>query len=167
MIYFITFTCYGCHLHGHESGSVDFSQRQFGGRLLEPNPQRVARERQRMNQTPYELDESRREVVLQALQKRCRERKWNLLAAHVRSTHVHLVVAAEVRPERIMNDLKAFASRCLNRTKLDQPTCRRWGRHGSTRWLWKSDDVWAAIRYVIDQQGLPMAVFEQVGPGPA
>jgi REP element-mobilizing transposase RayT len=156
--------CYGCHLHGHESGSVDSNHRQFGSRLLEEDPQRIARERQRMDQAPYDLDENRREVVLQGLQERCRERSWNLLAAHVRSTHIHVIVGAEVRPERIMNDLKSFVSRCLNEKKLDRPTCKRWARHGSTRWLWKHEDVRAAIRYVIDQQGPPMAVFERVEP---
>jgi hypothetical protein len=42
---------------------------------------RVARERQRMDQVPYDLDDNRREIVLKALQERCRERGWNLLAA--------------------------------------------------------------------------------------
>jgi REP element-mobilizing transposase RayT len=165
MNYFITFSCYGRHLHGQESGSVDSNHRQFGSRLLEPDPQRVTWERQRMDQEAYDLDDHRREIVLRALQERCKERGWNLLAAHVRSTHIHLIVAAEVRPERIMNDLKSFLSRCLNQTKLDRPGCKRWARHGSTRWLWKKEDVRAAIRYVIDQQGPPMAVFESVEPG--
>jgi REP element-mobilizing transposase RayT len=165
MNYFITFSCYGCHLHGHGSGSVDSNHRQFGSRLLEPDSQRVARERERMDQAPYDLDDNRRQIVLWALQERCRERGWDLLAAHVRSTHIHLIVAAEVRPERIMNDLKCFLSRCLNRTKLDRPGCKRWARHGSTRWLWKQEDLRAAIRYVVDQQGPPMAVFEPIEPG--
>ena len=38
-----------------------------------------------------------------------------LLDYCVTSNHVHLVVEAEARPERILNDLKAYASRCLNR----------------------------------------------------
>ena len=118
-----------------------------------------------MDQAQYELDENRRKVVLQALQERCQESGWDLLAAHVRSSHVHLIVAGEIRPDRIMNDLKAYVSRCLNRTKLDGPFCKRWARHGSTRWLWAREDVRGAIRYAIDQQGAPMAVFERVEPG--
>ena len=67
-----------------------------------------------------------------------------------------------------MNDLKSFASHCLNRLGLspftaafgrDQPARKRWARHGNTRWLWKSENVSAAIRYVVDGQGDPMAVF--------
>jgi hypothetical protein len=35
----------------------------------------------------------------------------------------------------------------------------RWARHGSTRWLWKDEDVRQALRYVIEEQGEPMALF--------
>jgi len=96
------------------------------------------------------------------LRQRCQQQQWTLLAAHVRSNHVHIVVDAEVRPERIMNDLKAYASRCLNQSGLDGATRKRWARHGSTRWLWKPEHVSAAIRYVVDEQGEAMAVFEAV-----
>ena len=50
-----------------------------------------------------------------ALRSHCAHRGWGLLAAHVRSNHVHAVVEAEVRPEKIMNEFKAYASRELNR----------------------------------------------------
>ena len=113
-----------------------------------------------MDQPPYGMDRSRREAVLAALQERCSERHWSLLAAHVRTQHVHIVVEADARPERVMNDLKSYASRCLNRMGLDEPARKRWTRHGSTRWLWKPENVSAAIRYVVDEQGDPMAVVE-------
>ncbi len=58
-----------------------------------------------------------------------------------------------------MNDLKSYASRCLNEIGLDAPSRKRWARHGSTRWLWKQENVSAAIRYVLDEQGRAMAVF--------
>ena len=65
-----------------------------------------------MEQQSYSLDRDRREVVLRAIQEVCACRGWNLLAAHVRSCHVHAVVEAEVRPERVMNDVKSlFQSR--------------------------------------------------------
>ena len=113
-----------------------------------------------MDQQSYYLDQRRREAVLDALQERCSEKQWVLLAAHVRTTHVHIVLGADIRPERIMNDLKSYASRYLNRMGLDEPDRKRWARHGSTRWLWKREDVSAAIRYLVDEQGLAMAVFE-------
>jgi REP element-mobilizing transposase RayT len=106
------------------------------------------------------MDDRRRGAVLVAMVERCADRDWSLQAAHVRSNHVHLVVGAEVRPERIMNDLKSYASRCLNRLGLDDPARKRWARHGSTRWLFDQRNVSDAIRYVVDRQGVPMAVFE-------
>ena len=50
------------------------------------------------------------------------------------------------RPERIMNDFKAYASRHLNRMGLEDPGRKRWARHGSTRWLSKLPHVLAAIQ---------------------
>jgi REP element-mobilizing transposase RayT len=84
---------------------------------------------------------------------------WVLLAAHVRTNHVHVVVEANIRPEMAMNAFKAYASRSLNRLGSDEPDRKRWARHGSTRWLWKDEDVQAAIQYVVSIQGEPMEVY--------
>src|SRR5262245_14070373 len=112
-----------------------------------------------MIQEPYRLDAGRRAAVLQALRMHCAHRGWRLFAAHVRSNHVHAIVEAEVRPEKIMNEFKAYASRELNRLGSDGPDRKRWARHGSTRWLFKDQDVGDALRYVIEEQGEPMALF--------
>ena len=160
MTYLITFACYGCHLHGSESGSVDPAHNVPGTPILEGYPARVAAEGQRMDQSPYHLDQTRRDAVLEAIQEVCAHRGWGLLAAHVRSNHVHTVVEAEVPPERVMSDFKAYASRHLNRMRLDEPNRKRWARHGSTRWLWKPQHVSAAMQYVVGEQGDAMSVFE-------
>jgi REP element-mobilizing transposase RayT len=112
-----------------------------------------------MLQAPYLLDESRREVVLAAIQKHCAIRCWKLLAAHVRSNHVHVIVDAEIRPEKMMNEFKSYASRALNQFGVDRTDRKRWARHGSTRWLWKDEEVRRAVQYVIGEQGEAMAVF--------
>ena len=164
MIYLITFTCYGCHRHGDPSGSVDRHHNLPIGRLLDADSQRRKAELQNMDQPPCLLDFGRRKIVPDALLTRCSQQEWKLLAAHVRTSHVHLVVEAEVRPERIMNDLKSYASRCLNEKAMDEPARKRWARHGSTRWLWKQEHVSRAIRYVVQEQGEKMAVFEAVEP---
>ncbi len=163
MRYFITLACYGTHLHGDESGSVDRHHNLPGSRFLEADPERSAAERKRMNQPPYWLDSDGRTAVLEALMEVCLHRGWNLLAAHVRTNHVHVVVEAEVRPEKVMTDFKSYASRGLTRLGRDGPDRKRWARHGSTRWLWKDQDVRDAMRYVVEEQGEPMAVF--VGDG--
>lgn len=113
-----------------------------------------------MDQSPYHLDQLRRDAVLEAIQEVCAHRGWSLLAAHVRSNHVHTIVEAEVPPERVMNDFKAYGSRRLNRLGLDEPSRKRWARHGSTRWLWKPRHISAAMQYVIAEQGDASSVFE-------
>jgi REP element-mobilizing transposase RayT len=112
-----------------------------------------------MDQDPYVLNEPSRGAVLDAIREVCSHRRWTLLAAHVRSNHVHPVVEAEAKPEKIMNDFKAYASRRLNQTSGGGPDRKRWARHGSTRYLFHRDDVQAAIRYVVEEQGEAMAVF--------
>src|ERR1700722_20216343 len=99
MRYFITFACYGAHLHGDESGSVDRQHNVPGSRFVEANSDRVAVKREQMDQALYSLDRDRRIIVLAALREVCPHRGWSLLAAHVRTNHVHVVVEAEGPPE--------------------------------------------------------------------
>jgi len=63
-------------------------------------------------------------------------------------------------PEKILNQVKAYASRALNQKGFDNAYRKRWTIHGSTRYLWNPDQVGSAIHYVVREQGLPMAVWE-------
>src|ERR1041384_7526709 len=45
-----------------------------------------------------------------------------------------LVADADRSAEQVMNPLKPYASRSLNRIAWDEPNCRRWPHHGSTRY---------------------------------
>jgi hypothetical protein len=139
MTYLITFACYGCHIHGEERGSVDRWHNLPGSPVVAGDARRLRAESRQMDQPPYGMDAHRRQVVLAAIQSRCLLQDWVLLAAHVRTNHVHLVVEADTTPERIMNDLKSYASRCLNQVALDEECRKRWARHGSTGWLWKRE----------------------------
>jgi REP element-mobilizing transposase RayT len=159
MRYLITFSCYGAHLRGEESGSVDRDHNVYGNPGAEQNANRVVLERDLMDQPPYLLDAVRRVAVLTALHDGCLRRGWNLWAAHVRTTHVHAVVESEDRPEMVMNALKSYASRGLNLLETQR---KRWTRHGSTRWLWRDDDVQEAVRYVVFGQGEVMEVYVSV-----
>jgi REP element-mobilizing transposase RayT len=164
MTYLITFACYGTRVHGDEPGSVDRAHNVPGTRLLEPEPTRASAERQEMTQEPYRLDRLRRALVLQSVLEVCGCRGWSLFAAHVRTNHVHVVVEATDRPEKVLNALKAYASRALNKAGLDGPARRRWSRHGSTRYLWKREQVTEAIAYVAQGQGEPMARYMNEEP---
>ena len=158
--YMITFACYGCQIHGGETGSVDSRHNSHGTPILAADSARATAEAERMDQPPYYLDETRRDAVLAAIKDVCAHRGWSLLAAHARTNHVHTVVESEEPPERVMSDFKVYASRRLNGMQLDQPNRKRWARHGSTRWLWRPQHISAAIEYVVAEQGMDMSVFE-------
>jgi REP element-mobilizing transposase RayT len=159
LAYFITFTCYGSWLHGEEPGSVDRNHNEVGTSFLPPNPDHKEARRELMDQPPYHLDAARRQIVMKSIKDVCTHRGWRLLAGHVRSNHVHCVVRAALKPERILNDFKAYASRALNAAKQDHTERKRWTRHGSTRYLWTEEEVAAKIHYTVYEQGEPMEVY--------
>jgi Transposase IS200 like len=92
---------------------VDRNHNVPGSRTLDADLKRAALESEAMTQAPYLLDERARPTVLEAIREVCRHRNWTLLAAHVRTNHTHVIVEAEAKPEKIMNDFKSYASRAL------------------------------------------------------
>ena len=159
--YLLTFTSYGTRLHGDEPASVDRDHCVPGTPYAPPDTPRLTAVKDRMSGKPYGPDAARRKLVLAGIQAGCERRHWEVLAVHVRSNHVHAVVTAEERPEKVLSAVKSYASRALNEAGLDEPSTRRWTRHGSTRYLWKDSQIEAAIDYVVRGQGKPMAVFEK------
>jgi len=161
LAYFITFSTYGTWLHGTAkgSGSVDRGHNVYGTPFIPPDNEWENREAGRMVSPPYALGENARVIVRDAIVAHCREKNWTLLALHVRTNHVHVVISAEREPGRLMSDLKACASRELNRSGTDANE-RRWTRHGSTRHLFDDVAVAAAVAYTLDEQGPPMAVYD-------
>ena len=116
-----------------------------------------------MKQQPYQLDLPRARTVLDAIQEVCRFRNWELLAAHVRATQVH-IVAGGCDPDRAILDFKSYSSRALSRQGFEAPERNRWSRGGSMRGLATSEAVGAAIDYVVDKQGEPMVVYAALSP---
>ena len=116
-----------------------------------------------MAHAPYSLDEPRRNLTLAGIVEVAEKRGWSILAAHVRTNHAHVVVQADRLPERVMNDFKAAASKKLNEAYPAERDRKRWTRHGSTRWVKTEDGLEAAIRYVLEEQGVPMAVYALSG----
>jgi REP element-mobilizing transposase RayT len=161
--YLITWVCYGAWLPG-QSGAVPRSQNRYRGPLPEPDMSKEQESRSRMTQPPYLMDAPRRRIVLKSVQEVCCCRRWNLLAVHVRTNHVHVVTTADRTPVQVMIAMKAYSSRALNRSALDGPEHCRWARHASTRYLWTRDSVRAAIEYVVRGQGESMSVFEEPSP---
>ena len=159
LAYLISFGCYGAWLHGSEPWSVDREHNIPGGPFAPPNAARLSAVRKRMSQSPYRLNASQRPVVLEAIKEARVYKGWNILAIHVRTNHVHVVVSAQEKPEKVLNHFKSYASRALN-TAGGDASRMRWARHGSTRYLWKPAHVRAAIEYVMRRQGKPLSSWE-------
>jgi REP element-mobilizing transposase RayT len=161
LAYHITFTCYGTRLHGCEAGSIDRFNNHHGTPMLSPDPGRYARESDELKNPPYFMDEPRRKEVMHSIKEVCSHRGWVLLAAHVRTSHLHAVVEAIDPPEKVMNDFKSYASRRLNNKRFDSCERKRWSRHGSTTYKWTTEEVVTAIDYVVNGQGDKLEVFEK------
>jgi len=166
LAYFLTFTAYGTCLHGREPGSVDRRHNVAGTPVLAPHEGWQNNRRSSLRQAPYMLDQARRDVVLRTVCEVCTHRSWKLHAVHVRPTHVHVVVAASAAPEKVMADLKAWSSRRLREACGEESDRDRWTQHGSTRYLNDEESVEAAVRYVVDEQGDPMSVYDSRRPHP-
>lgn len=150
----LTFSCYGTHLRGSADGSVDRVRERRGG-PIEPSDKLVAFDRRSMTSAEASLDPNEALIVLRAILETCSFRDWTLLAAQVRSTHAHLVVDGIMEVSSAIRDFKAYASRALNQAGAR----RRWSRGGNARLLRDASAVRAAVRYVVDGQGPPMAVY--------
>lgn len=160
LAYFITFTTYGAWLHGRAPGSVDREHNHPGTPFLPPDADLEREMHSAMRQQPYVLDEVRRQVVLRTIKEVAVYRQWKLWAVHVRSNHVHVVITATCKPEKIMADLKAWCSRGLREACNELSDRDRWTQHGSTRYLNDENSFNAAVAYVIDGQGDPMELYE-------
>lgn len=89
-----------------------------------------------------------RDCIEAALRDVCRHKGWQLGALAVRTNHVHVVVRANGRPERVLAGLKAWATRGLRDNGLIEPDRTVWTTHGSTRHLFTDASIMAAVDYV-------------------
>ena len=158
--YLLTFTCYGTRLHGDTRGSVDRKNNRYGMPLLSPESRRSRASASRMKHLAYRLDPPAQKAAKNSMRHGCARRNWKFHAAHVRHTHAHVVLSALSDPEPILNALKSYACRGLNRCGLDRKRTKRWARGGSTVYLWTEEALARAIRYVVELQGTPLEVFD-------
>ena len=153
LAYFISFTGYGNWLHGDDRGSVDREHNLPGEPIMLGDEMREHRAFEQSDHPAVSLDKDRRRAVQDAIVEVCEHRGWALLALHVRPEHVHVVVAADATPERVMNDFKAYATRKLRARGCVENERRVWTRHGSTRYLNDEQALAQACEYVIEHQG--------------
>ena len=107
-----------------------------------------------MNSEAVVLNDVERELVAGAIQEVATHRGWSLLALNVLTNHVHAVttVQDDVRPEKVMNDFKAWSTRRLRERGQVKPSAPVWATHGSTRYLKTEQAVYAAYNYVMNRQ---------------
>ncbi len=112
-----------------------------------------------MHERPWTLDPEARRITLETVRSVCTHRQWIAYAIHIRSNHVHAVIAGEAAPERILSDCKAYTTRAFRRAFPSVQRRRYWSGHGSTRYLWNEVSLRAAIDYVLHSQGERMACY--------
>lgn len=161
LAYLITIRTYGTWLHGDEKGSVD--RHGFNGygtpRMFHSENLKNLMKNQ-MKQLPMILCKERRICVLAAVKEVCDYRGYELLAANIRSNHLHAVVAANANPDKIANEFKAYATRRLREKRLVETAGNVWARGKSRRYLWKSKHVEIVKDYVLFGQGDQIPEFD-------
>ena len=158
--WFVTFTTYGTWLPGDERGSVSDLPDGRGGvvrhnHVGEPydggDPGRRADADAARKEPVVRLSAAQAAAVLAQLRETAAHRGWVLHAASVAANHVHALVEVfdDPAPGRVRNDLKAYASRPLNRSAGRRRTW--WTDRGSVRKKPTAGAVFAAVAYVRDQ----------------
>ena len=114
LAYLIAFRTFGTWLHGNNPSSVDrHGKNVYGAEKVLPsrNLERQMTENRRCE--IFILNGKQRSVVEKAIREMCKKRGYELIAINVRTNHVHVVVTAYVKPEKILNAMKANATREL------------------------------------------------------
>lgn len=155
LAYLLTWTCHGTWLHGDERGSIDQDHNQIGSPTLAPDSRRLDTAWSRMRGSELLLDEQARGVVERTIREHAQIRAWKVLALHVRTNHVHVVLecADGTPPERAMDQFKAWCTRRLREAGNVGIEQKVWTEHGSTRWINDELGLARAIDYVSRGQG--------------
>lgn len=157
LAYFLTFTTYGSRLPGDERGTVSRDHNGYGDPVLAENQARRSYSQELMRYPEVRLDLEMRRSVESAIRDYCGERGWLLSTLNVRTNHVHVVITAEaVAAATVAAQLKARATRRLREMGLTDNDSRVWARHGSSRLLFKVENVEEVVDYVLYQQGIPL-----------
>jgi len=152
--FLITFRCYGTWLHGEKRGSVDRrNYNRYGTPDMPANEKILKEEELELRHRPVRLTKRQRVIVRAAIEQVCEQRRYCLYALNVRTNHVHAVVNASLKRERIMNGFKSYATRRLREAELLAPDVKPWARHGSTPYLWTDEELRRAVDYVLYGQG--------------
>ncbi len=152
--FLITVRTKGTWLHGDERGSVSRHRNAYGSRKLPSEPNWLEVNQRRLKVEPVILSGLQRKAVRESIEDTCRRRNWALPAVNVRTNHFHLVVRGGLAaPAKILNALKANATRTLRERALWRSDSSPWADKGSERWLWNEQSIVLASEYVVNGQG--------------
>lgn len=158
--YFITFRTYGTWLHGDQKYSVSRQRNQFNTPAITPWEPLCNAMRAQMNEAELILNEAQCKTVLQSVINTCQYNHWKLYAAHVRTNHIHIVLASTMIKEKTLTKLKCYATKDLKKYHPEFIHRKHfWSRHGSTKNIWAPATLFPVLYYVIKQQGSPIALF--------
>jgi hypothetical protein len=119
LAYLITIRTYGTWLHGDQRGWVDrHGKNIYGTPREEFNPGLLRQVKEELKRPPFILNQSQRIAVDQEIKDVCQRRRYDLRALNVRTNHLHSVVSAQTKPERIINAFKSNATRALREQNL-------------------------------------------------
>lgn len=148
LAFFITWTVYGTHLQGNESG---WRKRRKGTQPSQPLLEQWHRDR--LNHPVILLSDDQRVVVEQECQRHCEHRGWHNWAINARSNHCHIAVTATGHSGSIVRDqLKANGTRGLRAhwpAFRDRPV---WTHGGDWECINTDDDLEAVCAYVREAQ---------------
>ena len=160
LAYLITFRTYGTWLHGDQRGSVDRFHNHYNSPYMPADEIWHRSNQQTLKTKAVILSGRQRKSVEAAIIETCAIRKWSLLASNVRTNHVHVVVTANALPGRLLNGLKANATRHLRADGLWSYRFSPWADKGSDRRLWNEESVARAVDYVLYGQGDRLPDFD-------
>ncbi len=170
----LTSTTYGTWLPGDQRGSVTSvrdvrpgeaptrtrHEHSVYGDAFEPSNQGLrASAKDLLKSAPVWLSVDQAETAVQQFRTTCRCRGWKLVAVAVMANHFHIVIGTgdATGGRKLLNDLKAYASRALNERSGKPKPARWWTRNGSHRRLLDQQALSAATNYVLHRQAKPLA----------
>jgi REP element-mobilizing transposase RayT len=154
LAYLLTFRTYGTWLHGDRRWSVSRRRKTpKESKFIPPNVPLEEAMAAEMKQPQVLLNRVQREAVEAAIAEACDHRDYLLQAANARTNHVHSVVTAQVKPEKIISTFKAYSTRKLRDEGFIPRDLEVWSGGRSRRYLWKPRHVLAALDYVLYSQG--------------
>ena len=114
-----------------------------------------------MTEDVLRLGPHQRRRVHEQVIETCGHKRWTLHAVNCRTNHVHVVLSSRAPPKTIREQLKAWCTRRLNEQQAEsgvhdhEHRSNWWAERGSVRWIFREEDLAAAIDYVLEQQDNP------------